>query len=49
MSKNKNLNNSQRKFIRKEKARIRSTFLDVKKQEEEINKLYKKDDNQSAI
>lgn len=29
-----------RKFIRKEKARIRREFLDIKKQEELINKLY---------
>lgn len=40
MSKNKKLNNSQRKFIRKEKARIRREVLDIKKQEEEIEKLY---------
>lgn len=40
MSKNKKLNSSQRKFIRKEKARIRREVLDIKKQEEEIEKLY---------
>lgn len=31
---------SQRKFIRKEKARIRREFFNLKKQEEEISKLY---------
>ena len=46
MSKNKNLNKSQKKFIRIEKARIRREVLDIKKQEEEINKLY---DNKSDI
>ena len=30
------------KFIRREKARIRSQVLDVKKQEELIEKIYKK-------
>ena len=33
---------SLRKFIRKEKARIRSQVLDIKEQEELINKLYEK-------
>lgn len=33
---------SQRKFIRKEKARIRREFWNSKKQEEEIQKLYEK-------
>lgn len=37
-----NLPKSVRKFIRLEKARIRSQFLDVKKQEELIAELYKK-------
>jgi len=31
-----------RKFIRSEKARIRREVLDIKKQEELINQLYKK-------
>jgi len=34
------MSKSFRKFIRKEKARIRREILDVKKQEELINKLY---------
>ena len=34
------MSKSFRKFIRKEKARIRREVLDVKKQEELINKLY---------
>ena len=38
----KRLPKSVRKFIRKEKARIRRQFLDLKKQKEEIKKLYKK-------
>ena len=42
MSKNNNIKKSDKTFIRKEKARIRSQFLDVKKQEELINNLYKK-------
>jgi len=29
-------------FIRREKARIRRQFLDVKKQEEQIAEMYKK-------
>jgi len=36
----KKIPKSSRKFIRKEKARIRREVLDVKKQEELINKLY---------
>jgi len=31
-----------RKYIRKEKARIRREVLDIKEQEELINELYKK-------
>jgi hypothetical protein len=31
-----------RKFIRREKARIRREVLDIKEQEELINELYKK-------
>lgn len=34
--------NSTRKFIRREKARIRRGVLDVKEQKEQINKLYEK-------
>ncbi|OGZ69361.1 MAG: hypothetical protein A3D44_02795 [Candidatus Staskawiczbacteria bacterium RIFCSPHIGHO2_02_FULL_42_22] len=36
------LTKSVKKFIRSEKARIRSQFLDVKKQDELIGNLYKK-------
>ena len=36
----KQLKNSDRKFIRTEKARIRRQFLDFKKQEEMISELY---------
>lgn len=36
------LANSQRKFIRREKSRIRREFLDLKKQRELINELYAK-------
>jgi len=36
------LTKSTRKFIRQEKQRIRCQFLDVKKQKEEIDGLYKK-------
>ena len=36
----KRMPKSSRKFIRKEKARIRREVLDIKKQEELINKLY---------
>ena len=38
----KRLPKSQRKHIRKEKARIRREVLDLKKQEELINQLYEK-------
>jgi len=41
MVKNK-MPKSIRKFIRKEKARIRREVLDVKKQEELIAEIYKK-------
>jgi hypothetical protein len=46
---------SQRKFIRREKARIRREFLDLKKQRELINELYaklikkEKDDDKSNL
>ncbi len=36
----KRLSKSRRKFIRKEKARIRREILDLEKQEAEIEKLY---------
>lgn len=42
MSQNNTIRKSDKKFIRTEKARIRSQFLDVKKQEELIDNLYKK-------
>ncbi len=38
----KHISKSFRKFIRKEKARIRREILDVKKQEELIAELYQK-------
>lgn len=38
----KKMPRSVKKFIRREKARIRAQFLDVKKQREEIAELYKK-------
>ena len=42
MSKNNLIRNSDKKFIRLQKSRIRRQFLDVKKQEEAISELYKK-------
>jgi len=42
MSKNNQIRKSDKKFIRTQKARIRSQFLDIKKQEELITELYKK-------
>ena len=44
MSKNNTIRKSDKKFIRREKARIRRDFLDFKKQEEMINELYKRFD-----
>ncbi len=38
----KRLPKSMRKFIRREKARIRREILNVKEQEKLINELYKK-------
>jgi hypothetical protein len=38
----KTLSKSIRKFIRKEKARIRREVLDLKEQEKLINELYQK-------
>ena len=43
------LKSSDRKFIRREKARIRKQFLDFKKQEELITELYKKILNQKEV
>ena len=40
--KKKRLPKSLRKFIRKEKARIRREVLDIKEQEKLINELYQK-------
>jgi len=42
----KKLPRSIRKFIRREKARIRREILDIKKQEELIEEIYKKYDHQ---
>jgi len=42
MAKKKRMPKSLRKFIRKEKARIRREFLDIKEQEKLINQLYEK-------
>ncbi len=42
MAKKKRMPKSIRKFIRKEKARIRREFLDTKEQEKRISGLYKK-------
>ncbi len=42
MSQNDTIRKSDKKFIRKEKARIRRQFSDSKKQEEMINELYKR-------
>ena len=42
MVKKKRMPKSLRKFIRKEKARIRREFLDIEEQEELIKQLYKK-------
>ena len=42
MSKNNTIRKSDKKFIRLEKARIRRQFLDVKKQQELIDELYKR-------
>lgn len=39
---NKELNKSDKKFVRLEKAKIRKKFWDVKKQEEVIAELYKR-------
>ncbi len=42
MTKKKRMPNSIRKFIRKEKARIRGSVLDIKEQEKLISELYEK-------
>jgi len=49
MSQNNTIRKSDKKFIRNEKARIRVQFLDVKKQNELIDNLYKKFLKQPAI
>ncbi len=40
MKRRKRLPKSIRKYVRKEKARIRREFFDIKKQEEKIKELY---------
>ena len=40
--KRKHLSKSIRKFIRREKSRIRRNILDIKEQEKQINKLSEK-------
>jgi len=42
MAKRKRMPKSIRKFIRKEKARIRREILDIKEQEKSISELYEK-------
>ncbi len=42
MSQNNTIRKSDKKFIRTEKARIRAMVLDLKKQQEMIDKLYEK-------
>ena len=42
MSKNNTIRKSDKKFIAREKGRIRAQFSDIKKQEELIDNLYKK-------
>jgi len=42
MSQNNTIRKSDKKFIAREKGRIRSQVLDVKKQQELIDNLYKK-------
>ena len=42
MKKSNKMTKSIKTFIRREKARIRRQFLDVKKQEEQIAEMYKK-------
>lgn len=49
VSKNNLIKYSDKKFIRLEKSRIRRQFLDVKKQEELINNLYKRFVKQEAL
>jgi len=43
------LTRSQKKFIRIKKAQIRNKFWDVKRQAEEIAKLYKKSESQITL
>lgn len=49
MTKKKRLAKSIRKFVRKEKARIRREVLDPKKQKELIDQLCKKYDHQRHL
>lgn len=49
MFKNNQIRKSDKKFIRLQKAQIRATFLDLKKQEELINNLYKKFEKQTGV
>lgn len=48
MPKEKKLAKSTRRFIRKEKARIRREFLDIRRQKELIEGLYNRHQNQQA-
>ncbi|MDO8530016.1 MAG: hypothetical protein Q7S10_01205 [bacterium] len=43
------LKKSDKKFVRLEKGRIRNQFLDVKKQEEMIDALYKRFEKKPAV
>jgi len=47
MAKKKRIPKSLRKFIRKEKARIRREFFDLKEQKKLISNLYKKPNKKS--
>ncbi len=47
MAKKKRMPKSARKFIRKEKARIRREVLDIKEQEKLISGLYEKTKNKN--
>ncbi len=49
METRKKLPNSIRRFIRTQKAQIRSQFLDVKKQEELIKEMYNKLNSVKAV
>ena len=49
MAKKKRMPKSIRKFIRKEKARIRREVLDIKEQKKLISELYQKFQRKSAL